>query len=469
MLSSFSFSQNITGNWLGNIEVNGQQIPIVFHFYKDSTGRLLGKWDSPSQNANNLPCSDITINRDSVTIGLQIISGFYNGKFITPDSISGMWHQGNGQLALNVIKTNESPFQPPKRPQTPIPPFNYISEDVVYGNVDNSMRYGATFTMPGSAGGIARDKKYPAVLLITGTGKQDRDENIFDHKPFAVIADYLTKRSMAVLRVDDRGMGQTTGIFDTSSSEDFANDVEAGIQYLLSRKDVDASHIGLIGHSEGGMIAPIVAASDKNISFIVLLAGPGVPGSVINDYQNAQPMENAGLNKAVVNKFLDLHDALTKVAISFVNEDEYKNEISKVYYDWKKNQSPETLNALIKGTDEQVIASLQKKYFLFHSKWWKFFLKYDPAKDLEELSIPVLALNGEKDIQVDPKLNLPVIEAALKKSNSKNYKTIELPGLNHLFQHCKKCTIEEYGELEETFAPEALKIMGEWMEGVIKK
>ena len=469
LLSSFSFSQNITGNWLGNIEVNGQQIPIVFHFYKDSTGRLLGKWDSPSQNANNLPCSDITINRDSVTIGLQIISGFYNGKFITPDSISGMWHQGNGRLALNISKTNETSFQPPKRPQTPRPPFNYLSEDVVYSNAGNSMRYGATFTVPGSAGVVSHDKKYPAVLLITGSGKQDRDENIFDHKPFAVIADYLTKRGIAVLRVDDRGMGQTTGIFDTSSSEDFANDVEAGIQYLLSRKDVDPKHIGLVGHSEGGMIAPMVAVRDKNISFIVLLAGPGVPGSVINDYQNAQPMENAGLDKAVVKKFLDLHHALTKVAISFVNEDEYKNEVSKVYYDWKKKQSSETLNAVIKGTDEQAVASLQKKYFLIHSKWWKFFLTHDPAIDLEKLSIPVLALNGEKDIQVDPKLNLPVIEAALKKSNSKNYKIIELPGLNHLFQHCKKCSIEEYGELEETFAPEALKIMGDWIESVIKK
>jgi uncharacterized protein len=462
----FSFSQNITGNWQGNIEVNSHQIPIIFHFYKDSLGKINGEWDSPSQNAKNLPCNDITINGDSIMINLKIISGFYNGKFITPDSIAGMWHQGNGQLTLNISRNNsETTFELPKRPQTPKPPFNYLSEEVIYSNADNSINYGATFTKLNSI----INKKYPAVLLITGSGKQDRDENIFDHKPFAVIADYLTKRGIAVLRVDDRGMGKTTGNFDTSSSEDFANDVETGIKYLKSRSDVDPKHIGLIGHSEGGMIASLAAAKDKNVSFIVMLAGTGVSGAVINDYQNTQPMKNAGVNDTVIKKFLILHHALVNAATFYINANEYKNEVSKIYYDWKKKQSPETLQTLIHGTDEEVIISLQNKYSLFYSKWWKFFLTHDPAKDIEKLSIPVLALNGEKDIQVDPKINLPAIESALKKSKSKNYKTIELPGLNHLFQHCKKCTTSEYGELEETFAPEALKIMADWIEDVIKK
>ncbi|KAA9041665.1 alpha/beta hydrolase [Ginsengibacter hankyongi] len=464
LVSSFSFSQNIIGNWSGNISVNGNQIPIVFHFYNDSLGKVHGKWDSPSQNAKNLPCSEIDAIDDSITIGLKIISGFYKGKFITKDSIAGLWHQGNGQLALNISKTNGSTFEPPKRPQTPKPPFNYLSEDVVYSNADNSMKYGATFTKPKGP----LNKKYPTVLLITGSGKQDRDENIFEHKPFAVIADYLTKRGIAVLRVDDRGMGETTGNFDTSSSADFANDVEAGIKYLESRKDVNVKRIGLIGHSEGGMIAPMVAARDKDVSFIVLLAGTGVPGSVINDYQNSLPMQSAGMSEVLIQKFLDLHRAIVNAAISYVNVGDYKNEVSKIYYDWKKKQSPETLKALIHGTDEEAIASFQSRYILFHSKWWKFFLTHDPAKDLEKLSIPVLALNGSKDIQVDPKINLPAIESALKKSKSKNYKTIELPGLNHLFQHCRKCTIGEYGELEETFAPEALKVMGDWIEDVVK-
>ncbi len=467
---SFSFCQNITGKWQGSIEINNQKIPIVFHFYKDSTGKLLGKWDSPSQNANNLPCSDVTVNNDSLFIGIKLISGFYDGKFITPDSVEGMWHQGQGQLTLNISKTSDdAAFKLPNRPQTPVPPFDYDVQNIVYANADKSMEYGATFTKPNlSPLASTTNKKYPAVLLITGSGKQDRDENISDHKPFAVIADYLTKRGIAVLRVDDRDMGQTTGSFDSASSEDFAKDVEAGINYLKSRNDVDLKHIGLIGHSEGGMIAPMVAARDKDVSFIVLLAGPGVSGAVVNDYQNVEPMKKAGYDSLVITRFLLLHHALIRASTSSTNEDAYKKDVSKLYYDWKKNQSPETLKVLIKGSDEEVISSLERSYGTFHSPWWKFFLAHDPAKTLEKLSIPVLALNGEKDIQVDPDLNLPEIEAALKKSKSKNYKTIELPGLNHLFQHCTKCTVAEYGELEESFSPEVLKIMGDWIEKVVQ-
>ncbi len=459
------FSQNIAGKWQGNIEVNGQSIPIVFHFYKDSTGKLNGKWDSPSQKAMNLPCSDVTINGDSIMIGLKVISGFYEGKFLSQDSITGMWHQGQGQLVLNISKTGTETFKQPQRPQTPKPPFNYTVEDVTYSNDDKSIQYGATFTRPNESA----IKKFPAVLLITGSGKQDRDENIFDHKPFAVIADYLTKRGIAVLRVDDRGMGQTTGLFDTSSSEDFAKDVEAGINYLKSRGDVDIKHIGLIGHSEGGMIAPLVAAHDKDVAFIVMLAGTGVPGAVINEYQNVLPLKSSGVSDSAIRDFLDLHHTLVKAATSAPTPEEYKDEVSKIYSAWEKKQSPGTINELIKGTDAQVIPVLQNKYGLFHSKWWKFFLVHDPAKDLEKLSIPVLALNGEKDVQVDPTINLAAIESALKKSKSKNYKMIELPGLNHLFQHCTKCTIDEYGEIEETFSPEVLKIIGDWIFDVVHK
>lgn len=460
------FSQNIIGDWHGDIEVNSKKIPIVFHFYKDSTSRLEGKWDSPSQNAKSLPCSDININGDSIVIGLKVISGYYAGKFIGTDSIAGTWHQGAGQLALNVAKTKDSTlFEPPKRPQTPKPPFNYYSEDISYNNADSTMQYGATFTKPKS-GKI--QKKYPAVLLITGSGKQDRDETIFDHKSFAVIADYLTKRSISVLRVDDRGMGGTTGNFDTSSSKNFAKDVEAGINYLKSRNDVDNKHIGLIGHSEGGMIAPMIAAEDKDVAFIVMLAGSGVTGGEINDYQNTETIKKNGVSQEIIQHFLELHHALRKAAATSTNEADYKNDITYIYYLWKKKQSPETLQVLIHGSDEQAISAFASNYGLFHSKWWKFFLVHDPAKDIEKLSIPVLALNGEKDIQVDPDLNLPPIEVSLKKSKSRNYKTIELAGLNHLFQHCIKCTAEEYGELEETFAPEALKIMGDWIEKVVQ-
>lgn len=462
---SFCFSQNIIGNWSGNISAGTNKIPLVFHFYKDDSGNVNGKWDSPSQNANNLACGDIIINNDSLIVGLPIISGSYKGKLITKDSIAGVWIQRGFQTPLNISRMNNtSVFQPPKRPQTPHPPFNYVSENVIYNNTDSTIQYGATFTKPFSK----KDKKFPTVLLITGSGKQDRDETIFDHKSFAVIADYLTKNGIAVLRVDDRGMGQTTGDFDTSSSEDFANDVETGIRYLLSRNDVDTRHLGLIGHSEGGMIAPMVAARNKNASFIVLLAGTGVPGSVINDFQNSGVLKNAGVTDSTIQKYLLLHHALLNAVASSSDINEFKNQVPGIYTNWKNSQSKETLSVLIHGTDDQVIDDFEKKYFAFHTKWWKFFLVHDPAKDLEKLSIPVLALNGSKDIQVDPQTNLAAIEAALKKSKSKNYKTIELPGLNHLFQHCTKCTIDEYAELEETISPEVLSTISDWINGLVK-
>ncbi len=460
----YSFSQNIVGNWGGDISVSAKKIPIVFHFYKDSSGKIDCKWDSPSQNANDLPCGDIAVGGDSVLVSLPVISGSYKGKFITGDSIDGMWNQRGFQTPLSLARSKNAAYEPPKRPQTPKPPFNYISDSVIYTNADSSIKYGATFTRPFSK----TDEKFPAVILITGSGKQDRNETIFDHQPFAVIADYLTKHGTAVLRVDDRGMGQTTGDFDTSSSADFANDVEAGIQYLLSRNDVDPAHIGLIGHSEGGMIAPMVAAKDKRVSFIVLLAGPGVNGMNIINYQNSLALKNAGMPDSVVQKFLVLHDALVNAAIGASDADEFKDKVPGIYHEWEKDQSQGTLKELVHGTEEQMISNLQQKYFVFHSKWWRFFLTHDPSKDLEKLSIPVLALNGSRDVQVDPQTNLRAIKDALLKSQSKNYKTIELPGLNHLFQHCVKCTVDEYGKTEETIAPEVLRTISDWINSVVK-
>lgn len=460
-----SFSQNVIGNWNGNISVNENKIPIVFHFYNDSLGKINGKWDSPSQHANDLPCGAIDITPDSIHINLPVISGSYKGKLITADSIAGIWNQRGFQTPLNLARMKNTPaFQPPRRPQTPQPPFNYITENVKYTNADSSIQFGGTFTKPFAT----NDKKFPAVLMITGSGKQDRDETIFDHKPFAVIADYLTKHGIAVLRVDDRGMGQTTGDFDTSSSEDFANDVEAGIHYLLSRGEVDAKHIGLIGHSEGGMIAAMVAAQDKNVSFIVMLAGPGVSGLAINDYQNSEQLKKAGIADSIIQKFLLLHHQLIRAVITSTDYDDFKNKVPAIFENWKKSQSDEILQALTIGTDERTIASLQRNYIVFHSKWWRFFLTHNPADDLEKLSIPVLALNGSKDVQVDAEANLNAINAALKKSQSKNFKTIELPGLNHLFQHCTKCTVEEYGELQETIAPEVLRTVSDWINSVVK-
>lgn len=456
-------SQNVSGNWQGNLHINDNEIPIVFHIKKDAFNKLSAVFDSPSQKAFGIACNDVKLKSDSDIISIQIISGFYAAKLINKDSLDGVWHQGKGSLPLGLIRTSDtSSFIEHKRPQTPLPPFPYLSIDTVYKNADNTMQYGATFTRPFSG------NKFPTVILITGSGKQDRDENIFGHKPFAVIADYLTKNGIAVLRIDDRGMGKTSGDYETSTIADFAKDVETGIQYLKSRSDVDTKKIGLIGHSEGGIVAPLVAVGNKEVAFMILLAGSGVKGSEINDFQNIYPLQKTGTNKDVIKKFLVLHHKLRSISINSKNAIDYDSTVSKIFLDWKKNQSEETLKELIRNSDEETIRSLQYNYSSFKTPWWNFFLNYDPSIALQKLSVPVLALNGEKDVQIEPKSNLAAIESALKKSKSKNFKTMEIPGLNHLFQHCLRCTVDEYAELEETFAPEILKIMGDWLNKNVK-
>jgi len=251
-------SQSISGNWEGSLSVQGTTIPIVFHIKIDSSNNLTATFDSPKQNAYNLPCSEVIANGDSLVLMMKMLNGKYEGLLSADKkNLSGQWFQGGSKLPLDLKKTSDvATAKEFKRPQTPKPPFTYQPEDVLYFNADKSIQFAATFTYPAKTA----DKKYPAVILLTGSGQQDRDETIFEHKSFAVIADYLTRQGIAVLRVDDRGKGKTTGDFAKSTSADFALDAEAGINYLKSRSETDTFNLGIIGHSEGGMIAPIVAA-----------------------------------------------------------------------------------------------------------------------------------------------------------------------------------------------------------------
>ena len=259
-LLSFCFlkAQPITGNWEGVLNVQGTELPIIFHIKKDSANLFSATFDSPNQKAFNLPCSGVEQKQDSLVIYIKMINGKYEGLMSSDKkTVTGKWFQGTISLQLDLKKTSDVVVTKEiKRPQTPKPPFIYNSEEVTYSNADKSVQFGGTLTYPKEK----VVKKYPVVLLITGSGQQDRDETIFDHKSFAVIADYLTKNGIAVLRVDDRGKGKTTGNFGTSTSENFAADAEAGINYLKTLRNVDPNNIGIIGHSEGGMIAPMVAA-----------------------------------------------------------------------------------------------------------------------------------------------------------------------------------------------------------------
>ncbi len=460
-------AQNITGNWEGALQIQGTEIPIVFHITKDSTGKYVASFDSPKQKTYNIACSDVIIKEDSVILMMQILKGKYAGKLENEKQLNGIWSQGAASFPLNLKKTSDIvTIKEFNRPQTPKPPFPYRSEDVEYDNADKSIHFGATFTVPLPDPNVNyfRAPVYPTVLLITGSGKQDRDETILGHKSFAVIADYLTRQGIAVLRVDDRDIGKTTGNYSTSTSADFANDVEAGINYLKSREDVDTANIGLIGHSEGGMIAPMVAVKRKDVRFIVLLAGPGVKISELMEQQSFDVAAAAGISENFLEKYRLLYRQLVSTIVYEPDSVKAYDKSVVIFNNWQKDNNFFLVKATTGVTDEKSKAKYLKGFVQqLSGTWFNYFMKFDPTDNLTRVKCPVLALNGEKDIQVSAKQNLAAIKKALEKGNNKNFKTMEIPGLNHLFQHCKKCSVDEYGELEETFDTETLKIISNWI------
>ena len=314
-----------------------------------------------------------------------------------------------------------------------------------------------TLTLPESGG------PFPAVLLITGSGPQDRDETVAGHKPFWIIADYLTRQGIAVLRVDDRGTGKSTGFFKGATSGDFATDVLAGVAYLKSRKEINPRQIGLVGHSEGGLIAPMVAVQSDDVAFIVLLAGPGVDGSQILLMQGALISRAGGTSEALIKQSRNYSKRMHEIVKAEPNNERAEKKIREMHAASRAALSEE----LKKETRElapDLEAQLNMTIKQILTPWFRYFLIYDPRPALRKVNCPVLAINGEKDLQVPSKENLAAMEQALKAgSNTDDYTLKELPDLNHLFQHAKTGAPTEYSKIEETFAPEALKIMGDWI------
>lgn len=328
----------------------------------------------------------------------------------------------------------------------------FKSEEVNYWNTTDSVHIFGTLTMP------EKGSKFPAVILITGSGTQDRNSTLFGHKPFKVIAEYLSERGIAVLRFDDRGAGKTTlgKNFKTVTSADFAKDVAAGIEYLKTRTDINRKKIGLIGHSEGGMIAPMVANNTKDIAYIISLAGSGVSGKIVAGNQISTIKLKGGMDSLSVKEFVDFNDKLIDIIAS---DDEQKTKEEKMRQVVNSlSVAFKTENKLL-GNEEVFIKSQLKSGI----PWVKFFLTHEPAQDWEKVKCPVLALNGTKDTQVDADLHLPAIENALKKAENKHFKILKLEGLNHLFQHAETGLPQEYTKIKEDFAPEALQIMGDWL------
>ncbi len=452
LVTTVSAQQSIfIGDWKGKL----MGITLVFHI-TEKDRQLSATMDSPDQGANGIRCDQVVIKDNSITISVSVIGGNYIGSISSDNkTITGKWSQGGGSFDL-VLGKDAIPAEKAK-PQTPQPPFNYKVEEVEYDNSDRSVHLGATLTYP------SLGSKFPAAILISGSGQQDRDETIMGHKPFAVIADHLTKLGFAVLRVDDRGIGKSKGEVEKASSADFAKDVITSLEFLKKRPEIDINRIGLIGHSEGGIIASLVAAERTDINFLILLAGPGINGADLLAEQGEQILLREGVSEDAVKAYTPLYKQLIKLSLTETDLNKAQQTAIKEYNQWVSNVNPELLQQLgftSREIGETIIRNLVKE---FSSPWMNYFLKSNASVFIEQTNAKVLALNGENDVQVIATSNTNGIKKALSKSRSPSYEVKVLPGLNHLFQRCVKCNITEYGELDETFSVEALTEIEKWL------
>ena len=394
-----SFGQQISGPWTGQLDLGAQKLTIVLHFDKDASGKDVCTMDSPDQSAKGIPATLNFISADSVNIAVPSIGMTYAGK-LNEGELKGSFSQMGMNLRLDM-KPGEVKHN---RPQHPVEPYPYQTKEIAFQNEAANAWFAGTLVYPE---GYKEGDKVPVLIMVTGSGAENRDEEVFDHKPFLVIADYLARHGVASLRFDDRGVGKSTGSMEGATTKDFADDVLAGIEMLRGLKQF--SKVGVLGHSEGGSVAFMLGAKQK-VDFIISMAGVGAKGDTALTAQANRTYELMGVPMQV-------------------NVAQYRAQVAQL-----------------------------------NSPWLNYFLDYDPIPDIQGTRCPVFAINGDKDVQVVSSLNLKGIEKALSK-NKKNL-VKEYPGLNHLFQHCTTGLPTEYAGIEETISEEVLGDIATWINGL---
>ena len=431
----------VDGDWATAVPMpNGATLRLVLHVRTGAGGTAV-TLDSPDQLAYAIPIRPFTREGQTVRFTMPANGATYEGVLAADGkAIAGAW-TGAGYKGPLTFASRPVQTAGPARPQTPKPPFPYRTEEVTVSSAPG-VKLAGTLTLPQGKG------PFPAVVMITGSGPQDRDETILGHKPFAVIADRLTRDGIAVLRVDDRGFAKSTGNFASATDDDFAVDAAANVAFLRKRPDIDPARIGLIGHSEGGIVAPKVAAKDPKIAFVVLMAGPGVPLAEVLRAQRAKLLPAMGAGPETIQKGQVLVDHAVAAMKGAKDEADAKARALQVI-------KAEGAGVARTDTEAQVLATQ------LSSGWMRDLLDYDPAPTLAKVKCPILALNGTKDGQVPPEQNLPAIRAATR--GNPDVTIQELPGLNHLFQTAKTGAVGEYADIEETVAPSALDAMSGWI------
>ncbi len=442
--------------WVGKLQAGAVEMVMQFRVVKMASGEKGVYFDSVTERQTGFEANHSMVG-DTLIFEVPSIRLIYRGTLNEAgDEAEGMWNQSGGELPLN-LKKQATEYDDvnvwENRPQRPVGPFPYDAEEVTFDNRTDSLTLAGTLTIPSGPG------TYPAVVLISGSGAQDRDESLMGHKPFLVLADYLSRRGIAVLRYDDRGTAGSTGVFATATSEDFARDASAAVEFLTNHVRINPSQIGLAGHSEGGLIAPMVAGLRDDVAFVVLLAGTGVDGVSVLSSQSEAILRTAGTDESEI----EMATAINRAVYGVVTRSSPGQDLAA--------DIDAAVDSLIQTIDESereeaarnVRSGLRGQMAALQSNWFRFFLSYDPRPALRNITCPVLAINGSKDLQVLPDLNLPEIRRALAEGGNTDFEVIELDGLNHLFQRAETGAVSEYASIQETFSPAALAVVGDWI------
>jgi uncharacterized protein len=438
----------LAGGWGGALEVQALRLRLTLTV-ADSAGALHARWVSVDQGNAVFPAA-VQTRGDSAIFDAPAVGASFHAALVGRDTLRGEWRQGPAVLPLTMVRGADAAMVL-RRPQHPRPPFPYRAEEVAVESVPG-VRLAGTLTLPPG------DGPHPAVLLVTGSGAQDRDETLLGHKPFLVLADHLTRHGIAVLRLDDRGTGQSTGVFAAATSEDFAQDAAAAVRWLRARPEVADDRVGIIGHSEGGLIAPMVAARMPELAFAVLLAGPGIPSAELMVMQGALISRAGGDTEAEVQRTSALQREMFAAIAQTADSAALYQRLSEIITRFRASLTPEE-QASPAASDATLAAAVNSLI----SPWYRWFIRYDPAPALRATRVPVLALNGSLDLQVPADENLAAIQANLAAAGNRDVTVEKLPGLNHLFQTAQTGAPSEYASIEETMAPVVLDRVTAWI------
>ena len=443
--------EGVAGEWLGVLSVGPMKLRLALGVRTAEDGTLAARLDSLDQGAE-VPVASVAFEGRTVRLGMPAAAAAYEGTMSADGgAIEGTWTQGGRALPLTFERQAERAAL--VRPQEPKPPFPYESREVTFRNQGAGLRLAGTFVVPAGEG------PFPAVLFVTGSGPQDRDEMLMGHRPFLVIADHLARRGIASLRFDDRGFGGSEGDHMASTVADFATDVEAGLGFLTARAEVDGGAVGILGHSEGGVTGPRVAAASDAVRFLVLLAPPGVPLDDLVLRQAADVLRLRGVDEALIERAVRIQG----VHLGLVRDESLSGEdLAARLLDRAatlRTEYDEEERAIL-GLDE---AAVEQTIGVSTTPWFRSLMRLDPAVYLRRIDVPVLALFGEKDVQVAAEENADALRIALRAAARDDVDVRVLPDLNHLFQHAETGGIDEYGTIEETTAPQVLELIAGWI------